>query len=414
MLGLVRLGAPCEAGVSVGFSKKGGASPAVTGAGGPSARGIRVSDVVLDTSPARRVLALWKSTPRAGSGDGRSRAEATRIAETRPYHTLRVFLRQFACNGTEAQVARAIESPDSGLCGFGMDPAYQSQDSIAAMVRELDARGDSLRRRIVARAGRYLPEGRGWRTTSVWFVIASQGMFDAVTLDGGSFERDWRGRKVAVDPALPRKGEPVILVNLTEVLTYGGTTKQRIDELENVLAHEMFHAGMRILEPQLTGWAEGGAGGGGGGQAGGGGGGGMGSRDPDLRYIARVMLDEGIAHYVDWRDRPEADTLFIWKPSINETRAFERLAITVDRFRRDPNPENRREALQLAGHGPLWSKYGAISGMFAAYRIEMARGLAALREAVAAGPSEFLRTYREVALRNPVLARVPVDLIQNQ
>ena len=56
----------------------------------------------------------------------------------------------------------------------------------------------------------------------------------------------------------------------------------------------------------------------------------------------------------------------------NETRAFERLAITVDRFRRDPNRENRREALQLAGHGPLWSKYGAISGMFAAYRIEMA------------------------------------------
>ena len=62
----------------------------------------------------------------------------------------------------------------------------------------------------------------------------------------------------------------------------------------------------------------------------------------------------------------------------------------------------------------MWSKYGAISGMFAAYRIEMARGLAGLRGAVAAGPNEFLKTYREVALHNPALLRISSELIVSQ
>jgi hypothetical protein len=117
---------------------------------------------------------------------------------------------------------------------------------------------------------------------------------------------------------------------------------------------------------------------------------------------------------VDWRDRAGADTLFAWKPSANERRAFERLASALDRIRGAVTRGERVETVQLAGHGPLWSKYGAISGMFAAYRIEMARGLAGVREAVAAGPNEFLRTYREVAAHNPALMRISSELIVAQ
>jgi hypothetical protein len=68
------------------------------------------------------------------------------------------------------------------------------------------------------------------------------------------------------------------------------------------------------------------------------------------------------------------------------------------------------EVLQLAATGELWTKYGAISGMFAAFRIEMALGLEGLREAVAAGPKEFLRIYSEVADRNPALSSLPWEL----
>jgi hypothetical protein len=99
---------------------------------------------------------------------------------------------------------------------------------------------------------------------------------------------------------------------------------------------------------------------------------------------------------------------------VNERRAFERLATALDRIHLNPSREDRLEAVQLAGHGPLWSKYGAISGMFAAHRIEMARGLAGLREAVAAGPDEFLRTYRGVAAHNPALLRISSELIVNK
>ncbi|HEX5032261.1 MAG TPA: DUF5700 domain-containing putative Zn-dependent protease [Candidatus Eisenbacteria bacterium] len=370
--------------------------PAVSGAAGRmGVRSIRAEDVLLDTSPARQVLTLWKNTPRHGSSGGR--AGATRIARTPAYRTTRAYMKQLACTGTEAEIARAIELPDSGLCGFGMDPAYQSQKSIEAMVRELDARKVGLRKRIATRVGRYLPQGRRFRTTTVWFVIASQGMFDAVTLDTHTFDRDFRGRSVEPDPELPK--EPVVLVNLTEVLSYGSTTKERIDELEHVLAHEMFHAAIKNLEPELPGWSEAAQ---------------SSTQDPDVAYIARVMLDEGIAHYVDWRDRAGADTLFAWKPGSNERRAFERLGSALTRIHNATTRGERLETVQLAGHGPLWSKYGAISGMFAAYRIEMARGLAGLREAVAAGPNEFLRTYREVAAHNPALLRISSELIVSQ
>ena len=379
-------------GIGVGHSTE----PTVSGASGRMGpRAIRAKDILLDTSPARQVLTLWKNTPRHGSRSGR--AGATRIAKTPAYRTTRAFMKQLACTGTETEIARAIELPDSGLCGFGMDPAYQSQKSIDAMVRELDARKAALGKRIAARVGRYLPEGRRWRTTTVWFVIASQGMFDAVTLDAHTFDRDYRGQSVEPDPDLPK--EPVVLVNLTEVLSYGSTTKERIDELEHVLAHEMFHAAMKNLEPELPGWSEAAQ---------------SSTQDPDVAYIARVMLDEGIAHYVDWRDRAGADTLFAWKPGSNERRAFERLASALDRIRGAVTRGERVETVQLAGHGPLWSKYGAISGMFAAYRIEMARGLAGVREAVAAGPNEFLRTYREVAAHNPALMRISSELIVTQ
>ena len=379
-------------GIGVGHSTE----PTVSGASGRMGpRAIRAKDILLDTSPARQVLTLWKNTPRHGSRSGR--VGATRIAKTPAYRTTRAFMKQLACTGTEAEIARAIELPDSGLCGFGMDPAYQSQKSIDAMVRELDARKSALGNRIAARVGRYLPEGRRWRTTTVWFVIASQGMFDAVTLDAHTFDRDYRGQSVEPDPDLPK--EPVVLVNLTEVLSYGSTTKERIDELEHVLAHEMFHAAMKNLEPELPGWSQAAQ---------------SSTQDPDVAYIARVMLDEGIAHYVDWRDRAGADTLFAWKPGSNERRAFDRLATALDRIRGAVTRGERVETVQLAGHGPLWSKYGAISGMFAAYRIEMARGLAGVREAVAAGPNEFLRTYREVAAHNPALMRISSELIVTQ
>lgn len=335
--------------------------------------------MILDVSPATQVLALWQHGGRAGSGDGRSRSNARQIARTLPYRTFRVFLReQFRCITTEAEVARAIELPDSGICGFGMDPAYKDRDSIAAVAAAIAARKISLRSQIAEDVSRYLPAARSWRKIRIWFVIGSQTMFDAATLrasaDGDSV--------------------PVILINLTEVLTYGATTGERLEGLGHVLAHEVFHAGLHQAEASLPGWAA--------------------YRDPSLSefaYIRRVMVDEGLAHYIDWRERPGSDSLFTWTPSARESLAFSRLASACRRLRQPGARADRMEVLQLAGNGPLWSKYGAISGMFAAHRIEMALGWRALRRTIEAGPDEFVRTYRYVARRNPRLGVVPIELM---
>ena len=91
------------------------------------------------------------------------------------------------------------------------------------------------------------------------------------------------------------------------------------------------------------------------------------------------------------------------------------LSSAVRNLRRfDSGRVRRSEIADMAVTGPTWGKYGAISGMFAAHRIEAARGPEALRRAIAAGPGEFLRTYRDVAATNPRLGRLPVELINLQ
>ncbi|HET9251242.1 MAG TPA: DUF5700 domain-containing putative Zn-dependent protease [Candidatus Eisenbacteria bacterium] len=350
------------------------------GKAGGDARPLQPQDLLVDTGPARQILSLWKSTVRTGSGDGRSRATAARIAQSPAYHTLRVFLRdQFACLTKDDEVARAIELPDSGVCGFGLDPAYRERDSLSAVLDEVESRGDRLRTRLVSRAARYLPEGGPWRKTTVWFVISSQTTFDAVTLVPGSAVAG---------------GGPVVLVNLTDVLAYGETTRERVDGLEHVLAHELFHAGIRVIESGLPGWEP------------------YRRTTNEVAFVGKAMLEEGVGHYVDFRDRPGSDSLFTWKPSSREVDAFDRLGKAIRNVRRfDSGRVRRSEIADMAVTGPTWGKYGAISGMFAAHRIEAARGPEALRDAIAGGPGVFLRTYRDVAATNPRLGRVPEELL---
>ena len=344
------------------------------------ARPLGARDVVLDISPAASVLSLWKMGGREGTGDGRSRAEAKRIAAMPALRTLRKFVHeQYMCVSTEADVARALELPDSGACGFGMDPAYKDQDSIAALAFEIVKGKAALSSQITREVAPYLPASKFWKPIKIWFVISSQTSFDAVTL-GESADGDTM---------------PVILVNLTEVLTYGPTVEERMSGLRHILAHETFHASLHQVEPTLPGWVPY-----------------RGAPKSEMAYIREVMIDEGMAHYIDWRTRPGSDSLFTWKPSTRENFAFAQLATACKRIRQPGSARgDKLEMLQLAGTGPLWSKYGAISGMFAAHRIEMAYGRAALRRVIEEGPESFLRTYAQVAGGRPGLNSIPRELI---
>ena len=335
---------------------------------------------MLDISPAARVISLWKMGGRAGTGDGRSRAEATSIASTPAYRAMRRFVReQFRCITTEASVARALESPDSGTCSFGMDPAYKDQDSIAAITFELAKRKAAISSRIASEVAPYLPPSRSWGPIRIWFVIGSQTMFDAVTI-GGNASGD---------------SLPVVLVNLTDVLSYGPTTEDRMSALRHVLAHETFHAALHQAEPALPGWNRY-----------------RGAPTSEFAHIREVMIDEGMAHYIDWRNRPGSDSMFTWKPSARENFAFAQLATACKRLRSPGSTRgDRMEMVQLAGNGPLWSKYGAISGMFAAHRIEVAMGRAALQRLIEEGPEAFLRAYAQISGRRPDLNTIPTELI---
>jgi hypothetical protein len=348
----------------------------------PAAPGrlLEAHDVVLDVSPTARVLALWNMGGRQGTGDGRSRAEAKRIAAMPAYRTLRRFVRdQFRCVTSEAAAARALELPDSGACGFGMDPAFQARDSIVTLAYNMVRRKEAFAGRVASEVAPYLPAFAHWKPIQIWCVLGSQTMFDAATL-GGTAESD---------------SAPVVLVNLTEVLTYGATTEDQLSSLRHVLAHETFHAALHQVEPFLPGWDNY-----------------QGVPKTEFAHVREVMIDEGMAHYIDWRTRPGADSMFTWQPSTRENYAFAQLAIACKRLKQPGGSRgDKLEILQLAGTGPLWSKYGAISGMFAAYRIEMAYGRATLRRVIEEGPEAFLRTYAQVAKGRPGLNPIPQELI---
>ena len=350
-----------------------------------AARPLAGSDVVLDFRPAADILAMWPGVGKGGIEAPRrvrtsERRAALKLGQSPAHRALRSFIAaENRCVLTDDNFARVVTHPDSTLCGLSLQPAYADRDKLRALVAELRGRADSLRPRIAAEAGRYLPPAELWRPIRIWFVVSSRWSFDAVTLP----------------PDMAGTVEPIVLVNLTEVIEYGATTTERVETLAHVLAHEAFHSALRQREPVLGGWAKYP----------------LSARSP-LNYIARIMADEGVAHWVDWRERPGADSIFTARvPGPREAKAFDQLALAVRRVRdRGGDAGARTEVLQMASTGPLWSKYGAISGMFAAYRIESRLGLDSLRAAIGGGPGEFLKMYGRVAAADTLLKRVPAAL----
>ena len=350
---------------------QGGCAAAPPPRAGPAAvRALSGDDIILDVTPAAEVLSLWRE-PR-----GNVRARARAIATDIPYQTLRTYYStMMSCVPSDMEVARAIAVPDSGICGFGLESAFRERASVDSLVRALVLRGTAMRTRVAADVAAYAPQ-RAWKPVRVYFVIATRYLFDAVTLERG------------LDG-----GGPTVLFNLSEALNYGGSTEERIAIIERVLAHETFHATVRQMEYDQPGWRI--------------------YHTPmnALDYISRVIVDEGVAHYIDWKERAGADTLFAARLSSRERKAFEQLSIAVRRLR-DPgtDPGAKEEILGLAATGPIWSKYGAISGMFAAWRIERAMGRDSLRSAILGGPREMRRLYQAAAAADTSLKKWPKEL----
>lgn len=334
------------------------------------ARALKGDDLILDVTPAAEILSLWMEPK------GNLRARARAIATDLPYQTLRTYYStMMSCVASDSEIARAIADPDSGICGFGLGSAFQERASVDSLVRALVLRGTAIRARVAEDVATYAPK-RPWRPVRIYFVIATRYLFDAVTLERG------------LDG-----GGPTVLFNLSEALNYGGSTEERMPIIERVLAHETFHATVRQMEYGEPGWGI--------------------YHTPmnALDYISRVIVDEGVAHYIDWKERDGADTLFAARLSSRERKAFEQLAIACRRLR-DPrtDPEAKEEILGLAATGPIWSKYGAISGMFAAWRIERALGRDSLRAAIVGGPKELRRMYRSAAAADTTLRKWPKEL----
>lgn len=154
-------------------------------------------------------------------------------------------------------------------------------------------------------------------------------------------------------------GEPCIFINLASVVRlYGRSTAERIANLTSVIEHEVFHIRFANLRKTSARWA---------------------SFDESSYANALILntLDEGIAHFIGHRSRLPG---YVETNRTDFQQCVSRyMTVETDILTRELSPDEFRSMFFNGVTGRFWSKYIAVTGMLAAYRILKERGWTGLR-----------------------------------
>lgn len=155
-------------------------------------------------------------------------------------------------------------------------------------------------------------------------------------------------------------GSPAIFVNLAIIgSVYGKTADRQFANLLPVLQREIFHVLFHRLQAASTYW-------------------GSIKRQVSLRDEFRALvLEEGIAHFVGHREHINH---YLCEQRECMQKTFAKYRETMVRLDLGSVGETEARSLLLGGVvGPLFEKYLAVPGMFAAYTIYQERGIDGLR-----------------------------------
>lgn len=177
---------------------------------------------------------------------------------------------------------------------------------------------------------------------------------------------------------LAPRGQPAIFVNLS---IWAAWAKRRrlgrervLDSMQGLMLHEAFHSvfgRFRLRSVEWRRWER------------------SRSRRP-IHRLLRIVLDEGIAHYLQRRKRLRTEPL----PMPKVRRAFAALNRAAAQLTR---PGVKRSTvdrlLRTARQGRYWRKYGSIAGMTMAFFADRIEGMAPLRLAIRCGPLHLVEAW---------------------
>jgi hypothetical protein len=261
--------------------------------------------------------------------------------------------------------------------------AYKRQEEIAkllAEIKSIDISGNSFERVL-----RYFPEN--YTSPSIYdifFTLVGWHWGDAMM-----FHYVYEDGKYSIS----NDGKTAIMFNLTLAVDfYGDNTLDQINQLGNVLAHELFH--VIFSDYTKDNWSDW-------------------DNSNIKNFMLWIMLNEGIAHYIADRD-------FFWVNydkddglKQREQQAFESLSNSVRIiFNSEYSDDERRNTTMSGLHGGFWDKFIANVGMLMAFHIERYYGVEGLQESIKNGPLYFVKKYESVRLGNPQLPEMPSEIIE--
>jgi hypothetical protein len=191
-------------------------------------------------------------------------------------------------------------------------------------------------------------------------------------------------------PELSDSGNPTVILNALLISGYKGTSPERAASALGVLRHEIFHVLFARFRDQDPGWQS------------------LGSDLSPTRQLELILLNEGIAHWVDRRERLAREGF----PPERARAALSRLAEAFAKLA--ALPEGSAEAqtiLEAANQGQYWDKFGSIAGMLLAEGTFQSRREKGLREAARCGTGKLFAGYGEAAARNKTLPPLPPGLL---
>jgi hypothetical protein len=263
-----------------------------------------------------------------------------------------------------------------------LNTAYQKQAEIASLINKI--RETDFSENVYNRVLKYFPDGyTPPRDYDVFFTSTGWQWGDAMMFSYVVEEGEY---------LLSSGGTPAIMFNLSLVCgLYGNTTAERMDVMENVMSHELFHA--IFYDYTDCNW--------------------LFRKDDINNELLYVMLNEGVAHYI-----ADGELLRSGYEQDDDLKQRERLvfASLSDSVKIIFNTENdeeiRRSAINSGTYGRYWTKYTAITGMFMCYHIEQYYGLEGIRESIKNGSVYFARKYDSLRKINTNLPKLPSEIME--
>jgi hypothetical protein len=276
----------------------------------------------------------------------------------------------------QLELARKYPGFESDIYGFSI--AKNSIPELRKLIDEVKRR--QLDRRIVSTIASFFPaQARVATRFSVYLVVIGNERASA-------FQRNVVWNYDTPTFVNDNEGEPVIVVNLAQIVKRLPNEKKQFIEVLSITAHECFHAAFSVMQKSLPE-----------------------SVKPKSAsdHLLNLVQNEGCAYYLSLQTQLGGDTPAQQWFTLT-AKAVETLNAVLLEINSPNISHNRAQQLLMDANlsGSFEGNYGATSGLRMAYEIDSHLGRPALTETLLKGGKAFILAYQQACLIDPGLPQI--------